>query len=457
MDAAQFQQLLQQLQQGLAPLANPPQQPQAAFALTPGRANPAQPINYTTTVGSKIYEQATEALPFKFNAEAKEVNAFREKLMERAEKQGWNIAGADVLTIPDTNGTNFNIINEYGRLSFEEIRNHVSTYAAAESRQAQNNNQMYHCIMNSLTKDGQTKILSEQDKYHTGQGNDRRPSGPLLFKLLMQKAVIDTRATASLLRENLSSLDTYMSTINSNVKEFNLYVKTNYEGLRARGERCDDIMINLFKGYVSASDSEFVRYIRAKKDKYEDGEDLTPEQLMTFALNKYETLVKDGRWNAKSAEQEQIVALTAEVKELKDNNLKLARTITSRTSNSRRSGNQQQRGNNQNRNRNNRGNSNNRSNNRSNRRTDKWAWKKVPPKDNESHTKTVNGKTYHWCDEHLAWIVHHPDPNRTDGCSLKKQRLEAEGNQGDSDNRQGALANALTSIITDIQDDAQQE
>jgi hypothetical protein len=39
---------------------------------------------------------------------------------------------------------------------------------------------------------------------------DRRPCGPLLFKLLMQKALIDTRATASLLRENLSSLDIYM-------------------------------------------------------------------------------------------------------------------------------------------------------------------------------------------------------------------------------------------------------
>ena len=229
------------------------------------------------------------------------------------------------------------IINEYGRLSFEEIRDHVSTYAAAESRRAQNNNQMYHCIMNSLTKDGQAKILAEQSKYHTGEGNNRRPSGPLLFKLLMQKAVIDTRATASLLRENLSSLDTYMSTINSNIEEFNKYVKTNYEGLRARGERCDDIMINLFKGYESASDSEFVRYIRAKKDKYEDGDDMEPEQLMTFALNKYESLVKNGRWNAKSVEQEQIIALSAELKQLKDTNLKLARSVTSQVSGNRRS------------------------------------------------------------------------------------------------------------------------
>jgi hypothetical protein len=74
----------------------------------------------------------------------------------------------------------------------------------------------------------------------------------------MQKAIIDTSTTSSLLRENLSSLDTYMVTIKSNIKEFNEYVKQNYEGLLARGERCNDIMINLFKGYMAASDSEFV-------------------------------------------------------------------------------------------------------------------------------------------------------------------------------------------------------
>mmetsp|Transcript_26511 Transcript_26511/g.47908 ORF Transcript_26511/g.47908 Transcript_26511/m.47908 type:complete len:172 (+) Transcript_26511:524-1039(+) len=69
----------------------------------------------------------------------------------------------------------------------------------------------------------------------------------------MQKAIIDTRATSSLLRENLSSLDTYMATIKSNIEEFNEYVKQNYEGLLARGERCDDIMINLRCTHDSSS------------------------------------------------------------------------------------------------------------------------------------------------------------------------------------------------------------
>jgi hypothetical protein len=60
----------------------------------------------------------------------------------------------------------------------------------------------------------------------------------------------------------------------------------------AHGERCDDIMINLFKGYMAASDSEFIWYIKTKKDAYDDGGDLTSDALMTLALNKYEMLKK---------------------------------------------------------------------------------------------------------------------------------------------------------------------
>jgi hypothetical protein len=51
-------------------------------------------------------------------------------------------------------------------------------------------------------------------------------------------------------------------------------------------------MINLFKGYMVASDSEFIQYIKTKKDAYDDGGDLTSDALMTLALNKYEMLKK---------------------------------------------------------------------------------------------------------------------------------------------------------------------
>jgi hypothetical protein len=89
-------------------------------------------------------------------------------------------------------------------------------------------------------------------------------------------------------------------------------------------------MINLFKGYQNARDREFVHYIKQKRDNYDDGADMQPETLMTLALNKYEMISKMDQWNAKTQEQEQIVALTAELGKIKDDNLRLARSIKSK-------------------------------------------------------------------------------------------------------------------------------
>jgi hypothetical protein len=47
------------------------------------------------------------------------------------------------------------------------------------------------------------------------------------------------------------------------------------------------------------------------------------------------------------------------------------------------------------------------------------AWKKEPPKDGEKGKKEAGKYTYHWCEHHMAWMVHKP----TD-CLLGKQHKE---------------------------------
>ena len=46
-------------------------------------------------------------------------------------------------------------------------------------------------------------------------------------------------------------------------------------------------MINLFKGHASASNKEFISYIKKKKDEYNEEGDILSDQLMKIALNKY--------------------------------------------------------------------------------------------------------------------------------------------------------------------------
>ena len=78
--------------------------------------------------------------------------------------------------------------------------------------------------------------------------------GEELFKLMMNKAIIDTHSTATQLRENMTKLDTYMSTVTSNIENFDQYAKVNVDRSKAGVDSTDDLMINLFDSYQVASE-----------------------------------------------------------------------------------------------------------------------------------------------------------------------------------------------------------
>jgi hypothetical protein len=192
-----------------------------------------------------------------------------------------------------------------------------------------------------------------------------------------------------------------MSTVKSNIEEFNKYVKVNWEGLKARGESCDDLMINLFKGYQNASDHEFVCYIKQKRDNYDRGADMQPKTHMTLALNKYKMNSKMDQWNAKTQEQEQSVALTAKLGKIKDDNLRLARSIKSKSTGK---SEQDKKGGT--------GKGSNKGKSKNNiKRTHsgKWEWKNHIPSRNDPKHRKFEGKDYYWCPTHRAWMNHHPN------------------------------------------------
>jgi len=202
-----------------------------------------------------------------------------------------------------------------------------------------------------------------------------------------------------------------MKTVNSDIEKFNLYVRKLRQDLSARGEKSNDLLVNLFKGYASASDEAFTRYIQRKKDAYDEGENVTEESLLKDAINKFNNLKLEGKWNALSADQEKLVALQAEFKVLKDKSIKLSSNLNAKKnekesqqygkSNEKKGGNKKKK----------RGSNNPAS----------WAWKKVPPKDGEPTTKNRDNKTYHWCQDHSAWTLHDPEK-----CELRLQRIQKE-------------------------------
>ena len=179
------------------------------FDQTPGQANSAFPIDYTSTTGIKLFNSAILKLPEIFNRESKSINLFNYNLADRAKYLGQMETGANFIMISDSTGTPRKLKTEYGRLTVEDIETNIQHFIGKQTRQAQNSVQFFQCLTKSTTDSAHLKILVESDKYMDVE----IPVGEILFKLMIQKAVIDTKATDTYLRENLTNLYTNISTV----------------------------------------------------------------------------------------------------------------------------------------------------------------------------------------------------------------------------------------------------
>ena len=286
------------------------------FALTPYQAINGV-IDYTTVGGRKYYEKATTKLSEEgFDCQTDSLRSFIKDLERRSEAFGWSNPADGILFIPDqvpNANHKTNLLRSYGEIDIDTIFNFEETYIDKRNRQAQDTRMLYECIMNTLTKDAKNMITIWEDDFFVGN----LPSGNLLFKVVLRESHIDTNATISTILTRLSSLDQYMVTIHSNIKKFNIYVKQQVDGLYARGQTTNDLLSNLFKGYLAASDRQFTAYIKTKLERYEEGQDTSANDLMIMAKVKYQIIVDKGEWNAPSPEETQILALKAEINTMK--------------------------------------------------------------------------------------------------------------------------------------------
>ena len=140
-------------------------------------------------------------------------------------------------------------------------------------------------------------------------------------------------------------------------------------------------------------------------------------------------------------EQNQIVSIIAAINKLKDDQIKIGRR--NQTNHSNRSNNS-----------NNNSNSNNLSSNKNNENKSsltesgksserfkaKWAWKKVPPKENESRSKKYNEKTYYWCKGHNVWCA---TKHNATNCNLLKNIKSSDDKDADN-NTSSTNSNAVS-------------
>jgi hypothetical protein len=132
----------------------------------------------------------------------------------------------------------------------------------------------------------------EKSEFMMGVAGDV-PSRQLYFKKLMMKAEVDSWAMASHIQDNLGLLDVYIqAAVNSNISEFNDYVRNQMAALSACGETTHDLLNNLFKAYARAKCEEFHDFVKdARWDWERNCHVYKPEVLMNECQDEYNHLI----------------------------------------------------------------------------------------------------------------------------------------------------------------------
>ena len=242
--------------------------PPAVFAITPAHAIRGL-LDYSKAEHHKVYKSAIRPISDDlFNCDAEGLFQFLREVEDRADEMGWSAGILDVrVNAEGEEERRENFIQNYGTVTLEQVVASELQYINGRERKTQDTYMLYRCLMASLTSEAKKKIMIWQEQSHVGQ--PKASSGVALFKIIIRESHLDTNATTNQIRTKLSSLDTYIMTVDSDIGKFNQYVKLLIQSLTARNQSTSDLLINLFKGYGAVSDEVFRAWLLRKQDNHE--------------------------------------------------------------------------------------------------------------------------------------------------------------------------------------------
>jgi hypothetical protein len=373
--------------------ANPPQAP-VAFARTPAFATDRGVINYNNREGSVTFYKNVRGFygvtdSDKFDAQPEGLKNFLEELMQRIDEADW----MDLFTVPldndEPDGEALFLPKHYGMFTLDKLTEYIELHHLNnQDRWEQDNIQAQMCIMNSLSKEAKHRIGVWSDDYVL----EGEIQVLLLLKVIIRESRGDTNHRKLVLRQRLSSLDTKIEELGWCITKLHTHVKDSLDDLMALGQQTHDLLANLFKAYARVPDDEFVSYMNTKRQKYDEGTEFTPAQIMTYAGDKYKQRIEDKTWIAPSKEQQQILAMQAKLDKLEKKKAPVSNKATNNTT--------------------------------SNNGPQRAEWQMVKPTAKETaanNTKKMNGKIFKWCDKHGFWSKH-----STDQCRLPESKEEED-------------------------------
>ena len=359
----------------------------------------------TTSDGRKLWELATKPLKSSFNGGKPGYPLFKAQLRNRVSQCYWE--SIVTFAVPAQGGAqNFNLVDNADLIPLatvdlkrkarnvillnpDNLRPEVVSLAEKEHLQAQ----MLHTVLTeSVSGDLEQHVAELQNKGKT------YGDGPTLLKLIQDKARGKAvRSKMKNVRESIKSLS--LKEHKWNITQFNDQLEALLNTLKHNeetflGKDVADVVVN---NYKLVKHKEFELMVSTELNAAEKAnKDIDYEELMALGDAKYQSLVNQGIWGKRTAQEDQILALQTQVKALQ------AAASTSSSSSSTRSSS-----------------GGTSSNGKQRTPLPDWFYKNPDKKATMTKTVTKQGKQvsvkYHWCTNHKTpkgqwgrWVEHDP-------------------------------------------------
>ena len=158
------------------------------------------------------------------------------------------------------------------------------TGADTQHQANQNNQMMQVSIWDLLTMQAQQSLFQYKLEYSFGGVI----CGPLLLKVIIHLATMNSRATISIIQAQLNNIDAYATGVEGDVEKITEFFTDNLDLLKESGATLDNEAYILFKGLKAVPCKEFQSYISQKEEQYTDETlSLTTQELSIVAQQRF--------------------------------------------------------------------------------------------------------------------------------------------------------------------------
>ena len=151
------------------------------FALTPGRASTAT-LDFRTTEGIKLYNKATKGMDPPYGLSDKGLYAFLRQVSHHANQMNWDTIINVHVTVGGVNIT-CDLLSQHVMMTLAQVHAYVLTYQGLDGRAAQNSQQIYTFLYESLDDQARMRMSMQEEQYKITVGATSYDSSPLYLKV----------------------------------------------------------------------------------------------------------------------------------------------------------------------------------------------------------------------------------------------------------------------------------